>query len=93
MQEYKDKVPQTVVDAVTGEVANVRALGDDASVEDIKGAVGKLQVCPVSAWHCQELGAGSVGNLKGTVSSRKLCAPSRLPLPVSCSSGYGAWRH
>ena len=45
MQEYKDKVPQNIVDAITAEVANVRALGDEASAEDVKGAVSKLQVC------------------------------------------------
>ena len=49
MQEYKDKVPQNIVDAITAEVANVRALGDEASAEDVKGAVSKLQVCSLLA--------------------------------------------
>ena len=49
IQEYKDKVPQNIVDAITAEVASVRALGDEASAEDIKGAVSKLQVCVLLA--------------------------------------------
>ena len=44
LQEYSDKVPQTVVDAINTEVAAVRGLQESGSAEEIKSAVSKLQV-------------------------------------------------
>ena len=50
VQEYKDKVPQNIVDAINTEVMAVRGLGDEASAEDIKAAVSKLQARALLAW-------------------------------------------
>ena len=43
VQEYKDKVPQAVVDAINAEVANVRGVMDSGNAEDIRAKVTALQ--------------------------------------------------
>lgn len=43
MQEYKDKVPQAVVDAVQAEIANVRGVMESGDAEQIREKVSALQ--------------------------------------------------
>ena len=43
LQEYKDKVPQAVVDAVNAEIANVRAVMDSGKADEIREKVSALQ--------------------------------------------------
>ena len=43
LQEYKDKVPQAVVDAVNTEIANVRTVMDSGKADQIREKVSALQ--------------------------------------------------
>ena len=42
-QEYKDKVPQAVVDAVNAEIANVRGVMESGNADEIRPKVSALQ--------------------------------------------------
>ena len=43
VQEYKDKVPQAVVDAVNAEIANVRGVMESGKADEIREKVSALQ--------------------------------------------------
>lgn len=60
LQEYKDKVPQAVIDAINTEVANVRGVMESGNPEEIRAKVSALQQALMKIG--ESLSKGSAGD-------------------------------
>ena len=65
VQEYKDKVPQAVVDAVNAEVANVRTVMDSGKADEIRNKVSALQQALMKIGESMSKGSGDQSPPKG----------------------------